>query len=77
MYLTLYNFFLFWQSEYTTFLENVDKKLIGNSPTKDLKVGDEGPIDVTLLEITANKTTNLRQELSGKSLVLVLLRHFA
>jgi len=72
-----YEELLEFEDEYTVFLDEVDKKLQEGAPSDVTSVGDEGPIDVAISDVNEDRQTTLKHELSGKSLVMVLLRHFA
>lgn len=65
------------EREWNSFLHDVDVKLNTGHTINVLKVGNQAPCELPLINARTGETTNLKAYLDSESLVLILLRHFA
>lgn len=66
------------ENDWMTFLEKVDKQINNKSENTDVQLGSQGPCDVDLVDVRTGDHITLEKYLhQQKSIILVLLRHFA
>lgn len=64
------------EQEWDIFLSDVDK-ILASDCSDTVQLGQTGPIHDNLIDVRTDQNTCLENYLGDKSLVLVLLRHFA
>lgn len=65
------------ETEWQKFLEGVERYLEKSDNVTNLKVNDQAPMDMPLVESTTGKTVTLREYSDNNSQLLVLFRHYA
>ena len=65
------------QRDWQGFLEVVDQSLTASGTDPELHIGEEAPIDASLVDVRTGAPVTLRHYCGAGPLLVVLMRHFA